>query len=155
MVPEFEATAWALQPNEVSDPIRTEFGVHLIKVLSIQNEDYASLAEVRPQITARLREQAADEKYRTKIRELDELAFEAPDELNHLAETSGLTDSARDGRYARRRPRAVRCGRAAGRCVLRTTSVARDSTAGSIEVDKSAYVLRVKRTSPTGAAAAR
>ncbi len=90
MVPEFEAAAWALQPNQVSDPVRTEFGMHLIKVLSIQSDAYAPLDEVRPQIVARLREQAADEKYRAKILELDTLAFESPDELTHLAETSGL-----------------------------------------------------------------
>ncbi len=90
MVPEFEAAAWALQPNQVSDPVRTEFGMHLIKVLSVQSDEYAPLEEVRPQIAARLREQAADEKYRAKILELDTLAFESPDELTHLAETSGL-----------------------------------------------------------------
>ncbi len=64
--------------------------MHLIKVLAIQNDHYAPLDEVRPQIAMRLREHAAEEKYRAKIRELDELAFESPDELTHLSETSGL-----------------------------------------------------------------
>ena len=147
MVPEFEAIAWALQPNEVSDPIRTEFGVHLIKVLSIQNEDYAPLAEVRPQITARLREQATDEKYRTKIRELDELAFEAPDELIHLAETSGLkiqhvTGVTQDAAPAPFDADALRAG------AFSDDVMSRGLNSRVIEVDKSAYVLRVKEHRP-------
>ena len=36
MVPEFEAVAFALKPNEVSQPVRTRFGYHIIKVASHQ-----------------------------------------------------------------------------------------------------------------------
>ena len=32
MSPEFEKAAWSLGVNQVSDPVRTEFGLHLIKV---------------------------------------------------------------------------------------------------------------------------
>jgi len=36
MVPEFEAVAFTLKPNEVSQPVRTRFGYHIIKVTSHQ-----------------------------------------------------------------------------------------------------------------------
>ncbi len=147
MVPEFEAAAWALQPNQVSDPVRTEFGVHLIKVLSVQSDQYAPLSEVRPQIVARLSEQAADEKYRTKIRELDELAFESPDELTHLAETSGLqiqhvTGVTQDAGPAPFDSATLRTG------AFADDVVARGLNSRVIELDKSAYVMRVKEHRP-------
>jgi peptidyl-prolyl cis-trans isomerase D len=147
MVPEFEAAAWSLQPNQVSDPVRTEFGMHLIKVLSIQSDQYAPLAEVRPQIVARLREQAADEKYRTKIRELDELAFESPDELTHLAETSGLaiqhvTGVTQDAGVAPFDSAALRSA------AFADDVIARGLNSRVIEVDKNAYVVRVKDHRP-------
>lgn len=90
LTPEFEKSAWALDVGQVSEPIRTEFGVHLIKVLDARTEQYASLDELRAEITARLRRQAAEETFRTKLRELDELAFDSPDGLDQLAQSSGL-----------------------------------------------------------------
>jgi len=91
LVPEFEKAAWALAPNQVSEPVRTEFGVHLIKVLEVRTDEYATLDAMRPEISERLRRQSADEKFRTKIRELDELAFESPEGLEQLAQTSSMT----------------------------------------------------------------
>ena len=147
LAPEFEQVAWALGVNEVSDPVRTQFGVHLVKVLAIQNDQYAKLEQVRPQIIQHLREQAAEEKYRAKIRELDELAFESPDELTHLAETSGLPVQ-----------HAVNVTQTNGpapfdAATLRTAAFAdevlsRGLNSRVVEVEKNAYVLRVKEHRP-------
>ncbi len=56
MSPEFEKAAWSLGVNEVSDPVRTEFGLHLIKVVAIETDQFPSLDEMRPQIVTQLRE---------------------------------------------------------------------------------------------------
>ena len=32
MVPEFETTAFSMQPGQVSQPVKTQFGYHIIKV---------------------------------------------------------------------------------------------------------------------------
>jgi peptidyl-prolyl cis-trans isomerase D len=61
-VPEFEKTAFALQPGQVSDVIRTQFGYHIIKVEEKQTAHLKPLDEVRAQIVATLtRQQEADQ----------------------------------------------------------------------------------------------
>lgn len=43
MVPQFEATVFKLKPNEVSEIIETEFGYHIIKLISRSGEDFICL----------------------------------------------------------------------------------------------------------------
>ena len=43
MVPQFEATVFKLKPNEVSDIIETDFGYHIIKLISRKGDDYVCL----------------------------------------------------------------------------------------------------------------
>jgi peptidyl-prolyl cis-trans isomerase D len=59
MVKSFEDTAFGLNPGVVSDPIRTDFGYHLIKVEEIQEAGYEPVEAVRTELRTRLvREEA-------------------------------------------------------------------------------------------------
>lgn len=40
MVPEFEATAMRLEPNELSEVVESDFGFHLIQLLEIRGQEY-------------------------------------------------------------------------------------------------------------------
>ena len=52
MVPEFEEAAFKLEPNKVSDPVKTKFGYHLIKVTK---KEASPLEEVKEEILETLR----------------------------------------------------------------------------------------------------
>jgi len=95
--PEFESALWALSPGEISDPVRTDFGVHLIQLLAVREDAYPELAEVHDELALRLRKQRAEETFSEQVRELDRLAFESPDGLAALAQTLGLEVETADG----------------------------------------------------------
>ncbi len=60
MVPEFERVAFNLKTGEVSDPVRTQFGWHVLKLEEIRKLGMKPLAEARPEIEDRLRRQQAE-----------------------------------------------------------------------------------------------
>jgi len=52
MVPQFESTFFKLKPNEISEIIETEFGYHIIKLLSRAGEDFVCLhILIRPEFS--------------------------------------------------------------------------------------------------------
>lgn len=54
VVPEFEQVAFALQPRQASDIVKTQFGYHLIQLVERRAAQSANLSEVRDQIRAQL-----------------------------------------------------------------------------------------------------
>jgi peptidyl-prolyl cis-trans isomerase D len=59
MVKPFEEIAFGLQPGIVSDPVRTDFGYHLIKVEERQEAGYEPVETVRAELHARLAREEA------------------------------------------------------------------------------------------------
>src|SRR6516165_6606303 len=59
MVPEFDAVAFTLQPGQISDVVKTQFGYHIIKVTDKKTAVSKSLDEVRDQIKDQLVSQRA------------------------------------------------------------------------------------------------
>jgi peptidyl-prolyl cis-trans isomerase C len=50
MVPEFSAAAFALEPGKISDPVKSQFGWHVIKVEEKRNRAAPAFDQVKPQI---------------------------------------------------------------------------------------------------------
>jgi parvulin-like peptidyl-prolyl isomerase len=70
MVPAFEAVAFSLQPGEISDPVNTAFGVHIIKLEERQEPRLLPLEEVREQLRDYIREEKMKAAVEAKIDEL-------------------------------------------------------------------------------------
>jgi peptidyl-prolyl cis-trans isomerase SurA len=73
-VPEFERAYQDLKPGEISQPVRTTFGYHLIQVLERRSAD---LSPERRRLQARqvLRERKSDEAYQQWLRQLRDQAY--------------------------------------------------------------------------------
>jgi len=56
MVPTFEQAAFAMQPGDLSEPVKSPFGYHLIKV---ETKESKSFEEVRPELERRMRPEQA------------------------------------------------------------------------------------------------
>lgn len=67
MVPEFSAVAFALEPGKLSDPVKSQFGWHVIKVEEKRNRQAPDFATVKPQIETYVTRKAQAD-YVTKLR---------------------------------------------------------------------------------------
>lgn len=74
LVPEFEKAMEALKPGQLSAPVRTPFGLHLIQVLERRERD---LSQERLEATARqqIHARKADERYDQWVRQLRDEAY--------------------------------------------------------------------------------
>ncbi len=81
-VEDFEAVANSLELNQVSEPVLTEFGFHIIKLLGIEDAKTPALAEIRDRIEKDYRESLAEDIFVTRSAKMDELAFESQDLLD-------------------------------------------------------------------------
>jgi peptidyl-prolyl cis-trans isomerase D len=102
MVAEFETAAFALQPGQISDLVKSQFGYHIIKVTDKKPGATRTLDEVRAQIQDQLAWQQTDQQIAERTRQLD-ARIDDPSDLDAVAKESGLT-VAESGFFAREDP---------------------------------------------------
>lgn len=73
-VPEFEQAMNALKPNEISQPVKSPFGWHLIQVLERRTKDMSSEGR-RLNAMQTLRERKTDEAHQEWVRQLRDRAY--------------------------------------------------------------------------------
>jgi peptidyl-prolyl cis-trans isomerase SurA len=73
-VPDFERAMDRLKPNEISEPIRTPFGWHLVQVLERRKQDVTEQRR-REQARQALRERKSDEQFGDFLRQLRDRTY--------------------------------------------------------------------------------
>lgn len=96
MDPDFEAAAFALGVGEVSDPVRSSFGLHLIKVTAVEPERTRTFDEVRAQLEREYQRERSEQIFVDRVEQLANLAFEQPKSLDAAADALGLSKQTLD-----------------------------------------------------------
>jgi peptidyl-prolyl cis-trans isomerase D len=89
MVPEFENAAFAMQPGQVSDLVKSQFGFHIIKVTDKKAAATRPLAEVRPQIEDQLKNERAEQQMANQARDLA-AKLKTPADMDNAAKSAGV-----------------------------------------------------------------
>ena len=102
MVPEFDQTVFAMQPGQISDLVKTQYGYHIIKLVDKKTATTRSLQEVRQQIVDQLsyeraQAQAAD------LAQTIEKQISKPADLDRVAKAQGIVIQ-ESGFFARDEP---------------------------------------------------
>jgi peptidyl-prolyl cis-trans isomerase D len=90
MDPAFEQAAFSAAQGEVTEPVLSQFGYHLILVQEIQPEVGPEFDEVRGQVEQAVRKQEAERLLADYAERLSNMAYEHPDSLEPAAQALGL-----------------------------------------------------------------
>lgn len=89
--PAFESALYELkQVGDISEPVRSSFGFHIIRLDAVTPERVKSFAEVREELAKELRQQRAEPRFYEETESLANLSHEHPDTLKPAAEALKL-----------------------------------------------------------------
>lgn len=86
-VPSFADMLWTLEVNEVSKPVRSQFGYHIIELLEIEEVEHPTFEDRREGLIEESQLESASVILNDTTTEVDKLAFEQADSLQPIADT--------------------------------------------------------------------
>lgn len=89
MVPAFDKRVFSMKEGEISEPVQTRFGFHIIQLLGIKPKHVQPFDEVKERVEQLYREQQADKRYYELQEAMNTQAYEQPDSLDAAAEAIG------------------------------------------------------------------
>ncbi|MGM0471280.1 MAG: peptidylprolyl isomerase [Bacillota bacterium] len=97
MVPEFDKVAFELNQGEISQPVKTEYGYHLIKVNDKQEAKGEKFKDQKDELSKKLREQKSSQAIQSliqKYKEDSEIEINSPEIKAYRAAQDGNLDQA-------------------------------------------------------------
>jgi peptidyl-prolyl cis-trans isomerase D len=88
--PAFEKTAFALQSGQVSDPVKSSFGYHLMKLTELEPGEVKPFESVKAEVEKAYRRHKAENTFYEHGERLAQISYESPDSLTPAAESVGL-----------------------------------------------------------------
>lgn len=86
----FADALFAMKPGEISKPVKTQFGWHVIKLEEIQAGQQKNFEDARAELEAEFRRSEAERLFGERQERLDELAFENTSSLEPVAKAVNL-----------------------------------------------------------------
>ncbi|MCO7519781.1 MULTISPECIES: SurA N-terminal domain-containing protein [unclassified Pseudomonas] len=141
--PAFEEALYKLNKDQVSAPVRTEYGYHLIKLLGVEAPDVPSFASLKDKLTHELKTQQVEQRFVEATKQLEDAAFEASDlaqpaqDLNLKVQTSAA--------FGREGGEGITANRAVIQAAFSEEVLEEGANSNGIELDpETVVVLRVK-----------
>jgi len=87
---ELESAVYALKPNEVSQPVRTTYGFHIVKLTSLTPEKRKSFADAHKELIIAAKRRFGEERFFDLSEKFRNIVYEQPDSLAPAAKALGL-----------------------------------------------------------------
>ncbi|MFZ3283631.1 MULTISPECIES: SurA N-terminal domain-containing protein [Pseudomonas] len=141
--PAFEKALYSLSKDQVSEPIRTDFGYHLIKLLGVEAPEVPTLASLKDKLTRELKAAQVEQRFVEATKQLEDSAFEASDLAQPAADLKLTVHTSKP--FGREGGEGVAANRAVVTAAFSTEVIDEGANSTAIELDpETVVVLRSK-----------
>lgn len=141
--PAFEKALYSLNKDQVSEPVRTDFGYHLIKLLGVEAPEVPTLASLKDKLTRDLKAAQVEQRFVEATKQLEDSAFEASDLAQPAADLKLAVHTSKP--FGREGGEGVAANRAVVTAAFSTEVIDEGANSTAIELDPdTVIVLRSK-----------